>query len=154
MNTIKEYIYTTFEREELLVFLDRFDQIIFDSNNDPATFVEQNLEDKYKNAVLIYLSQGVGSPNDLYEKSKILRQELLGIDVIVLTVPISLTIEQKLNIAKHARSICAGSILVDFVVDQSIVGGAMVESNGRIGEYSFRRYFEKRQIILREQNGI
>ena len=62
MNSIKDVIATTFERDSLTQFLDQFDQIIFNSQFIVKNFIAEKLQSPLAEFVCSYLTQsGEGS---------------------------------------------------------------------------------------------
>jgi len=151
MNSIKDVIATTFERDSLTQFLDQFDQIIFNSQFIVKNFIAEKLQSPMAEFVCSYLTQNGESPDALFAQSKRLRQEVAGLPVITLTVPFRVDQQIASGITAKAREVTGLPVLVELKIDKSLIGGAVVEGNGRVGEYSFRRYFEKRK---EKQDGL
>jgi hypothetical protein len=161
MNSIKDVIATAFERDLLTQFLDQFDQIIFNSqfivknfiaeklSND--NFIAEKLQSPMAEFVCSYLTQSGEGSDALFVQSKRLRQEVAGLPVITLTVPFRVDQQIASGITAKAREVTGLPVLVELKIDKSLIGGAVVEGNGRVGEYSFRRYFEKRK---EKQDGL
>jgi len=151
MNSIKDVIATAFERDLLTQFLDQFDQIIFNSQFIVKNFIAEKLQSPMAEFVCSYLTQNGESPDALFAQSKRLRQEVAGLPVITLTVPFRVDQQIASGITAKAREVTGLPVLVELKIDKSLIGGAVVEGNGRVGEYSFRRYFEKRK---EKQDGL
>ncbi len=151
MNSIKDVIATTFERDSLTQFLDQFDQIIFNSQFIVKNFIAEKLQSPLAEFVCSYLTQSGEGSDALFVQSKRLRQEVAGLPVITLTVPFQVDQQIASGITAKAREVTGLPVLVELKIDKSLIGGAVVEGNGRVGEYSFRRYFEKRK---EKQDGL
>ncbi len=151
MKRIKDIISTTFERDYVLQFLDQFDQIIFNASINPKNFIFENLPAPMVEFIASFLTQNGKSPEALLDQSKNLRKEIAGLPVIVLTVPFVVDQQITTAVIAKAREITGTPVLIEFKVDKTLIGGAVVEGDGRVGEYSFRRYFEKRK---EDQNGL
>jgi F0F1-type ATP synthase delta subunit len=151
MNSIKDVIATTFERDSLTQFLDQFDQIIFNSQFIVKNFIAEKLQSPLAEFVCSYLTQSGEGSDALFAQSKRLRQEVAGLPVITLTVPFRVDQQIASGITAKAREVTGLPVLVELKIDKSLIGGAVVEGNGRVGEYSFRRYFEKRK---EKQDGL
>ena len=151
MNSIKDVIATAFERDLLTQFLDQFDQIIFNSQFIVKNFIAEKLQSPLAEFVCSYLTQSGEGSDALFVQSKRLRQEVAGLPVITLTVPFQVDQQIASGITAKAREVTGLPVLVELKIDKSLIGGAVVEGNGRVGEYSFRRYFEKRK---EKQDGL
>jgi F0F1-type ATP synthase delta subunit len=151
MNSIKDVIATAFERDLLTQFLDQFDQIIFNSQFIVKNFIAEKLQSPLAEFVCSYLTQSGEGSDALFVQSKRLRQEVAGLPVITLTVPFRVDQQIASGITAKAREVTGLPVLVELKIDKSLIGGAVVEGNGRVGEYSFRRYFEKRK---EKQDGL
>lgn len=147
MITVKDVIYTIFERENLLKFLDQFDQIVFNSSIDVKSFIEENFPDIFdvsrKKIILEAIHNGEGNPDQLFSQSKAVREELKDMPVVTLTLPFRPDQNYSTEIAKRVREVAGTPVVVEILTDVTILGGAVIENSGKVGEYSFRHYFDK-----------
>lgn len=149
---LEDILLTVEDRKMILEFLDVFESIIFDPTRTTQDLL-LSLPDGTVRELLMERLGGTGT-NNLSVESKRLRDEVMSIPVIKMTVAVELTYEQKTKITQFARSITGKQVFVEFTVDSDLIGGALIEGDGRVGEYSFRRYFERRIDERREANGI
>ncbi len=143
MKSIKDMILTIFERERVLNFLDQFDQIIYKPEISVKNYISENFTGEELETISSSLLSLGESPEALASQSKSLRQEIEGLPVLVLTVPMSIDQNLASRICQKARSTTGVPVIIDLKSDPALIGGAVVEGNGRVGEYSFRRYFSK-----------
>lgn len=147
MNEILKIVNTSWEREALFNFLESLEAKIFDPNLNFVEFVNSNLEDKFKSNVISYFDATDTSQKaeHVLLKLKELRDGLKKMPKVVLTVtidPDSNTIDM---VKKTLNDTTDEPVIIEFVKDLSIIGGASVEKDGYIFEHSFRNYFEKRK---------
>ena len=147
MNTHLPAISTTFERESLVTFLDQFDQNVFNSEIDVKSWTENNVPQKIGKSLTDYLLPEGGSieREELFRRSKQLREEALDLDVIGISVPSELS---ELMVNKMEDFVNEGrekKVLLDLRYEKELIAGAVVESNGYILEHSMRSYFENRK---------
>jgi hypothetical protein len=154
MSDIKELIFSTFERDKMIAFLDQFDQIIFNTNSDVKSFINNSVDEAKREFIMSRLNRAEGGTEYLFSLSKTLRQELEGLPVITLTVPMEVDQQFASHITELTRSITGTQVLVDIKKDLSLIGGAIVEGVGRVCEYSFRRYFELQKEAKEVENGL
>ncbi len=152
MTDIKEELLTTDDRSLILDFLDSFEKLIFDPSANASELIEGlssiNIREFLKEKLI-----GLDSNIQVTECKRI-REELLSMLVVTVTAPVDLGSEQKTGIARRVRSITGKQVLTEFKKDPDLIGGALIEGDGRIGEYSFRRYFEKRIEERSRANGV
>lgn len=150
MNTVIESIMTVNERDLLLNFLDQFDRIIFDSKIDMKSFVSQLQDAGTRDSLLSYFGEDLDNKNSeaLFTKSKDLKEALriLKEVVIVGTLPTDKAVGP---VSVQLKSLTDIPVIIQYSTDESLVGGATVESRGFLVEHSFRNYFEKRKIERR-----
>lgn len=154
MNDLKNAIFTTFERTELLTFLDQFDQIIYKSGIDVKSYIKEKVSEKYQSVVNVYLLTESVDSSDTFAKVKELRDQLIGMKAITITLPFQPDEKKTQNICQIARTITKMPVIIEILVDKSLMGGAIIEGDGRIGEYSFRQYFDKKLNHERRQDGF
>ncbi len=144
MKDIKELILTVFELNKVLTFLDQFDQIIYKPEIDVKNFISQYFTGEEFDAISQRLLGGGLNVDTLFSQSKMLSEELRGLPVVTLTLPMVVEQQMATSICLKARQITGTPVVIDLKHDASIIGGAVVEGNGRVGEYSFRRYFSQK----------
>ncbi len=144
MNDIKELITTGFERDNVVNFLDQFDQIIFNSAIDVKSYIAQHVPPYLQLFLATFLTQTGLSSDNLFAQSKVLRAQVNSIPTITLTTPFVPDFEMARRIGTFARKTTGMPVLIDFNLDLTILGGAVVEGNGKVAEHSFRQYFEEK----------
>lgn len=143
MNSINQVVLTIFERDKVINFLDQLDQIIYKSGTDVKNQISENFTGELQTTIAQVLLQAGIDPENLARQSRLLKEEIEALPVITLTTPIVVDEEKALALTLKAREITGKPVILNFNKDTSLIGGAIVEGSGRIGEYSFRRYFQK-----------
>lgn len=146
MNKVIMLVSTVVERENLLNFLDQFDQRIFNESISPDDLLQSGAPEKFRESLKEYFSNEIesGQVEALFAKCKELRSQLKNISKITLTIACDPTDETVQSVRQFFQD-TDKPVLIEFLKDLLIVGGAVIESNGRIFEQSFRVYFEKRR---------
>lgn len=152
MSNIVKNLTTTGERRQLIEFLDRLMSSIFDPSLNFNDFINSGPE-KFRLDLIDYFSEDLAhfEAEKCFSKCKTLKEELTDVSKTILT----LAIEADMNTNDMVRSSLNEHedkpVIVDFVKDPNLIGGCVIENNGRIFELSFRDYFEKRK---RGKNGL
>lgn len=149
MKEIIEAITTKDERDALVNFLDQFDRLVFDARIDARRYISDSAPTKFRQLLESYFYVG-GSPNDpesLFQKGKSLRREVPELEKIVLYSPVPLSEQFITSISEWYRTTAGKPVVIEVIQEEELIGGARVELNGYIVEYSIRDYFEKRKKI-------
>lgn len=146
MNEILKQISTVSERDELIEFLNLLEQKIFNTNISLAEFIDDNAPVRLKVAIKEFLlaESTQGQEEKIFSKSKEIENGLVVIPTITLTIANDPT-DETVEIVRQYLKSTGKPVLVEFIKDKSLIGGAVIENNGRVFEYSLRNYFEKRR---------
>lgn len=152
MNDLIRKISTIKEKDKVLTFLDSFEFAAFNPNMNLSDFINQNAPDFIEDEVLSYFKNELllGQSEQVLQKIKELRKDLGSLSKVTLTIAQDPS-EQTINVVKQHITNEDKPVLIEFVKDPTIIGGAVIESNGSIFEHSFRDYFEKRREA---KNGV
>lgn len=143
MKEIVQKIRFESERKMILNFLDSLELKIFDPNTNLTEYINSQADENFKDLIRAYFSDL--EPEKVLSKIKELRNELENVNRIVLTVNFDAD-SSTIDIVKNYLSKDQDKpVIIEFVKDPSIIGGASIENDGYIFEHSFRNYFEKRR---------
>lgn len=148
MKEIIEAITTKEERDDLVNFLDQFDRLVFDARIDARRYISDLAPMKFRQLLEAYFYSEGGSidPESLFQKGKSLRREVPELEKIVLYSPIALSEQFITSISEWYRTTAGKPVVIEVIQEEELVGGARVELNGYIVEYSLRDYFNKRKL--------
>lgn len=146
MSDLMKNIKLESEREALLVFIDKVESKLFEPDFNLLEYVNSELKPEIQNDLKSYLGlEEQREVEEIFTKLKKLKSELKSLPKITIVAnidPDSNTIDMVKN---YLKDVADKPVLIDFVKDPSIIGGASVENDGYIFEHSFRNYFEKRR---------
>ena len=147
MNTQLPTIYTVFEREILLTFLDQLEQNAFNSEIDVKSWASQHVPQEMSDKVMAFLfSDGEEIDSEkVFRKSKALRKEILELETIDISVPSELSVHIISKISNFINESKAKRVLLNIQYEKDLIAGAVVASRGYILENSIRSYFENRK---------
>lgn len=147
MNTIIDYFITVEERDTVMNFLDKLDEVVFDTGIKVDEFIHNNAESRWEALLLQYFTQEAQQDRQLLKNKIIsLQNELNNLKVITITVVSAPKSETIINNHNYIKSFRTEPFLLEYKVNPKLIGGAVIEANGRVSEFSFRRYFDKHKI--------
>lgn len=146
MNEVLTSITTMEDKMRLLGFLDELSRQIFDPSVNVYDFVDNNLGGLTGESLKSFLSSNIedGKVEMLLKQIKELREKLDALPKITLTVA-KIPHENQLDDVKKEFEDIDIPVIIEFIEDKTLIGGAVIEGNGYIFEHSFRNYFEKRK---------
>lgn len=146
MDAVIEKVMRLDERDILLNFLEQLEQNLYDLKINVKTFIEKEAPFHAQEALIEYLGNVVETRDaeTLSQKIESLCTVLKALPIVTLTVAFDPTDELVLHLSKVAKEEFSTHVLWDFIKDITITGGAVVEGNGRIEDYTIKKYFEDR----------
>lgn len=149
MNTVINKIVRLSERDNLLNFLDQLEKIIYNQNIDVKTFIEKNAPFHISGEIIGFLGYVVDvRDTDLFSvRIKELKNDLKALPVIRLTISFEPGNAFVDYLAHLFRNEFGNPVIFDFIKDESILAGAIIEGESRIGKYLLSEYFETRKEI-------
>jgi F0F1-type ATP synthase delta subunit len=146
MNTVTSFISTVVERDFLVNFLYQLGYFAFRTDSSLKDFIIKNVPVKMQESLFQYFSQEIENNNidALLLKSKSLIKELSSLPVITLTVMVIPSEQVCSSIGKWLEENAGIKVLLQFATDESVAGGAIIESKGFVRDYTIKNYFEKR----------
>ncbi len=146
-NMITEKINTIEEKKQLASFLEEFQRVCFNEKITLEDFIESHASQNLKQELMAYLIQKNGTDRQaISEKVHLLIGELKDIPVIHLTLAFDADFEAKVRLTQFIRNTMKETVLVDFLKNEGIGGGAIIEGKERIGTYTLMEYFEAKSV--------
>jgi len=145
MRKIIEAVATTNERSNLMDFLDQLRDKSYSLDFDVKNYLSNSPKSAYLVVSEIFepaFSQGRDHFLKTLENAQ---KELNETPVVTLTIAIEPTDRLAWNIKEWFKNELGRDVLIHFEMDQSLIGGAIIESDGHRSEYSFRQYFDRRK---------
>lgn len=145
---IPEKIYTNDERKSLAEFLEEFQRVCFNENIDLADFVDKKAPPKIKEELTAYLIKTHGTDRQaISDKTRALEIELKNVPVIHVTIAYDIDYEGYVRLTGFIRSTMQETVFVEFLKNEKIGGGAIIEGKERIGTYTLMEYFDSKAIL-------
>lgn len=145
MRKIIEAVATTNERSNLMDFLDQLRDKSYSLDFDVKSYLANAPRSAYLVVSEIFefaFSQGRDSFLQTIETAQ---KDLNDSPVVTLTVAIEPSDRLAWNIKQWFKNELGRDVLIHFEMDKSLIGGAIIESNGHISEFSFKQYFERKK---------
>ncbi len=134
----------TNDRDNLLDFLDTLEHAMHNMTIDLDQFLREKAPHALSSAIRAYLGEALFSRDTeaVRQKIKELKKEINLIPSVTITIAVAYDRNSLSDIFGKIRSIIGKQALIDIKVDPGIIGGAIVEGNGRITKSTVRQYFE------------
>lgn len=144
MNDIVSLIMMPTDRDNLLDFLDTLEHAMHNMTIDLDQFLREKAPHALSSAIRAYVGEALFSRDTevVRQKIKELKREINLIPVVTITIAVAYDRNSLSGIFGKIRSIIGKQALIDIKVDPRIIGGAIVEGNGRITKSTVRQYFE------------
>lgn len=145
MRSIVEAIATPDERDNMLDFLDQLRERSFNLDFDVKSVLKEVPQRAFPILIEIFenaLKQG----RDMWMKEiDRAQEEIRTMQIVTMTTPIEPSLDLAWKVKEWFRREVGREVMIDFRVDKSLIGGAVIESSGYRTEFSFRQYFESRK---------
>lgn len=145
MKSIIEAIATTNERDFLLDFLDQLREKSYNLSFDVKSVLKDVPQHSFSVVSEIFESAIAQGRDAWMREIDRAQEDIRNMQMVTITIPIEPNLEFAWKIKLWFREMLKREVMIDFRVDKSIIGGAVIESNGYRTEHSFRQYFESKQ---------
>ena len=144
MNDILSSIMTLNDRDELLDFLDEIERAMHNMSVDLEQFLMQKAPHNLGQATGSYLGDSLFSRDTevVRQKIKNLKKEMNLIPTVTITIAVAYDRNSLSDLFGKIRSLIGQQALIDIKVDPTIIGGAIVEGNGRLTKSTVKQYFD------------
>lgn len=143
MNELTARIFTPQDRDIVLDFLDEMERGVHNVHVDMQQLVFQ----KAPVGLGQYLSEQFGNilaGSDtiaVREKIKSLKSELTGLPTVAITIARPYERDSFEALAQRLLETIGKKVLIELVVDPTVIGGAIIEGNGRVTNATVKEYF-------------
>lgn len=145
MKSIVEAVATINEREFMINFLDQLSEKMYSSSFDVKSAMDDVPQRALGIVSEIFTSAFSKGRETLVREIEKARDDLENLPIVTLTTTIEPTEDFVWKIKNWFLENNGQNVLVDFKIDKSLIGGAIIESGGYRTEYSFRKYFAQRK---------
>jgi F0F1-type ATP synthase delta subunit len=144
-DAVKDLINTENERNLLLNFLDQLREKIYNLNIDVKSFIDENVSQEMANSMFELFGNDVQTRNveSISVKIDSLKDEISQIPSVFLTIPFEAQEQLVKRISEWFIHETDEKVILEFKKDESLIGGAVVEWNGRVTEWSIRKWFRE-----------